>query len=168
MKTLSPTLLSDITFSLDIYFFILAVISRVPLFGHSIWSILLDSITDNPTLDLDLWFESFKVVIILMDLTYLYYFMVWFTIYFFDLILPYYKTKKSTYSPNYKNKKKLTIDQLKEVFIVPKKITKKTLKVFIEFIFSNHDIVYLKMTTTKLFNSKCNLGKSKIMFFCQP
>jgi len=56
LKTLLPVLLSDITFSLDIYFSNLAVISRVPLFGHSIWPILLDS-TDNPTLDLDLWFE---------------------------------------------------------------------------------------------------------------
>jgi len=93
MKILSSILLSDITFSLDIYFSILVVINRVPLFGDSIWYILLDSIADNPTIDLDLWFESLKVVIILMDLTYLYNCMVWFTIYFFDLILPYYKIK---------------------------------------------------------------------------
>jgi len=66
MKTLSSILLSDITFLLDIYFSILA------------------SITDNPTLAFNLWFESLKVVIILrcIDLTYLYNFIVWFTIYF--------------------------------------------------------------------------------------
>jgi len=46
---------------------------------------MIDSITDNPTLNLNLWFESLKVVIIsrCMDLTYLYNFMVWFTIFFF-------------------------------------------------------------------------------------
>jgi len=89
MKSLSSILLSDITFPLDIYFSILAIISRIPLFGHSIWYILLDSITDNPTLDLNFWFESLKVVIILrcMDLTYLYNFMVWFPIYFIFLDL---------------------------------------------------------------------------------
>jgi len=36
MKTLSSILLSDITFPLDIYYLILVVISRVPLFSHSI------------------------------------------------------------------------------------------------------------------------------------
>jgi len=80
MKTLSSILLSDIIFPLDIYFSIIAVISRIPLF---------DSITNNPTLDLNLCSESLKVVIILrcMDLTYPYNFMVWFTIYFVFLDL---------------------------------------------------------------------------------
>jgi len=36
MKTLSSILLSDITFPLDMYLSILVVISRIPLFGHSI------------------------------------------------------------------------------------------------------------------------------------
>jgi len=96
MKTLSSILLSDVTFPLDIYFSTLAVVSRVPLFGHSIWSILLDSITDNPTFYLNLWFESLKVVIILrcMDLTYLYNLMVCFTIYFIFLDLTHQKFDK--------------------------------------------------------------------------